>query len=183
MRHFPWIEVLQNADLLDSVVFEDPDGKTDTEAGATSDPHRSGKRRTAWPYSIMGVSATWLERIHQVSVGVPAPDGSPEEPTRQHRELTHRLNRIWEDEAQHALLHPLNAVFGYRPLMIQKDKSGGRRVADRMPGNCLRHLGRLETTAEKALQNQLHSRSAGAFFETIIRGRLLAALMASFGRQ
>jgi hypothetical protein len=30
------------------------------------------------------------------------------------------VDRIWEEEAQHALLHHLNAVFGYRPLMIQK---------------------------------------------------------------
>jgi hypothetical protein len=52
-----------------------------------------------------------------------------------------------------------------------------------MPGNGLRHFGRMETTAEEPLQHQMHSRSADALFEKIILGRRWAAFMASFGRQ
>jgi hypothetical protein len=116
----PILVILHDNDMLDSVVFDDPDGSLDTELGATSDPHWSVELQTAWPYYIMGVSAMWLELIHQVSDGVPPPDGSPEALSEYYRELDRRLDRIWENEAQHAMLHHLNAIFGYRPLIIRK---------------------------------------------------------------
>jgi hypothetical protein len=62
----------------------------------------------------------WLELIHQVSDGVPPPDGSPEALSGYCRELDSRLNRIWATEVQHAMLHHLNPIFGYRPPIIRK---------------------------------------------------------------
>ena len=72
----PMLVMLHDAAMLDSLVFDDPDGDPDTDLGATSDRHWSGELQTAWPYYIMGVSAMWLELIHEVSDGVPPPDGS-----------------------------------------------------------------------------------------------------------
>jgi hypothetical protein len=57
-------------------------------------------------------------------------------------------------------------------IMLQGGKIGGRRVSDRMPGNCLRQLGRLKTVALEPLQNLLFGRSADALFEKTIYGRL-----------
>jgi hypothetical protein len=50
-------------------------------------------------------------------------------------------------------------------IMLQVGKNEGRRVSDRMPGNCLSHLGRVETAAVGPLQNPLPRRSADALFE------------------
>jgi hypothetical protein len=116
----PVLVMLHDAAMLDSLVFDDPDGDPDTDLGATSDPHWSGELQTAWPYYIMGVSAMWLELIHEVSDGVRPPDGSAASLEQYYRELDRRLDRIWENEAQHAMLHHLNAIFGYRPLIIRK---------------------------------------------------------------
>jgi len=120
LRQAPLIGELKNAGLLESIVFDDPDARMETDIGATSDAHWSMALQNAWPYYIMGVSAMWIELIHQVAGDDSPSDASPEGLAAYYRKLDQRVDRIWEEEAQHALLHHLNAVFGYRPLMIQK---------------------------------------------------------------
>jgi hypothetical protein len=120
LRQAPLLGELKDAGMIDSIVFDDTEGDPETDPGATSDPHWSPELRTAWPYYIMGVSAMWLELIHQFSGSEAPPDRTAAALAQYYRELDRRLTRVWEEDAQHALLHHLNAIFEYRPMMIQK---------------------------------------------------------------
>jgi hypothetical protein len=116
----PLLGDLRNAGLLDSILFDRPDKEPQTDPSATSDPNWSDELRRAWPYYIMGVSAMWLALIDETAENAPAPKTSAEKLLAYYRNLDRRLTEIWEKEAQHAMLHHLNAIFGYRPLIIQK---------------------------------------------------------------
>ncbi len=120
MAENPLLPALQKAGMFDSIIFDDPDGKPETGVAATSDPLWPPELRTAWPYYIMGVSGLWLELIHQETLKVSAPEETVKALYAYYRDLDHRLDKIWEKDAQHALLHHLNAIFGYRPMIIRK---------------------------------------------------------------
>jgi hypothetical protein len=116
----PLLAELCAAGLVKEAIFDDLGREPDTDVGATSDPIWSDELQSAWPHYIMGVSAMWLELIHQAADGVSPPSDSMEELLAYYRALDLRVYEIWRDEAQHALLHHLNALFGYRPLIIRK---------------------------------------------------------------
>lgn len=120
MQKDPLITELCAAGLVDDLLFDDPDGEPDTDIGATSDPIWSEELRRAWPHYIMGVSAMWLELIHQSAGDVSPSVESMQALLDYYRDLNLRMDEIWRNEAQHAFLHHLNALFGYRPLMIRK---------------------------------------------------------------
>ena len=116
----PLLAELCTSGLVKETIFDDPDLDPKTDVGATSDPNWSGELQTAWPHYIMGVSAMWLELIHQAADKVSPPEDSMEALLAYYRALDLRVYEIWRDEAQHAFFHHLNALFGYRPLMIRK---------------------------------------------------------------
>jgi hypothetical protein len=68
----------------------------------------------AWPAFIMGVSQTWLDLIAEVERSRRWPPGLDA----RWRAITAELDRIWQEEGGHALLHHLNAVFGYRQVVV-----------------------------------------------------------------
>jgi len=120
MQANPLIAELCAARLVDDMLFADLQGEPDTAVGATSDPIWSDELQSAWPHYIMGVSAMWLELIHQSAGDVSPPAESTEALLAYYRNLDMRVNEIWRNEAQHAFFHHLNALFGYQPLMIRK---------------------------------------------------------------
>ena len=72
----------------------------------------------AWPYFIMGVSKLWLELIRELGRD---PD-LPSQPLARYAALSERVDRHWREEGGHALLHHLNAMFGYRELEVVRRK-------------------------------------------------------------
>jgi hypothetical protein len=120
MSTAPLLASLRSAGMLDAAFFDEPDGPLESGISATSDARWPESLRIAWPYYIMGVSGLWLELIQQTADAPSPPESDIDRLTAYYRGIDRRMNDLWEDEAQHALLHHLNAVFGYRPLMIQK---------------------------------------------------------------
>ena len=109
-----------DADLIKKVIFDDPAHPLQPGIGDASDPHWSPALQRNWPSFIMGTSALWLGLIAEFM------EDSPEELTdihlllEQYREVDGKITQTWRTEGQHALLHHLNAVFGYQPLSIKK---------------------------------------------------------------
>ena len=69
----------------------------------------------------MGVSALWLGLIDDfLEVAVEEVD-DPLVLLEEYRQVDARIAEIWRQEGQHALLHHLNAIFGYKPLTIRKN--------------------------------------------------------------
>ena len=109
-----------DADLIKQVIFDDPAHPLEPGVGDTSDPHWSPALQRNWPAFIMGASSLWLGLITEYM------EDSPEEYTdiqlllEQYRDVDDKITQTWRTEGQHALLHHLNAVFGYQPLSFRK---------------------------------------------------------------
>ena len=73
-----------------------------------------------WPYFIMGVSRMWLNLISDAIGGMPD-SGSPlslQEIEVQYKKANAAVSELWQNEGQHAFLHHLSAVFGYRAIIF-----------------------------------------------------------------
>jgi hypothetical protein len=87
----------------------------------TSDPAWSAALRAGWPYYIHGVSRLWLHLVSE-SADRAIADSAPvtmAETIELYRRVGTEIDDIWQMEGHHALLHHLNAVFGYCPIPIR----------------------------------------------------------------
>lgn len=111
------------ANLVEKVVMDNPDYPGLSDVEATSDPHWSLVLQKNWPSFIMGVSSLWIGLIEDLFQGSPEDFADTHQLLEKYREIDAQIAEIWRKEGQHALLHHLNAVFGYKPLIISKELS------------------------------------------------------------
>lgn len=91
----------------------------------TSDGNWSTITQKAWPYYIMGVSRMWLAMIDDIIKDNPPPAEdiqSINDLIDYYNEVNDVVKTLWRDEAQHAFLHHLNAVFGYEPMLYYEPR-------------------------------------------------------------
>ncbi len=111
------------ANLLKTVLIDDPDQPLLPNVEDTSDRNWSPVLQKNWPSFIMGASSLWLGLIDEYM------QNSAENYTDIHllldryREVNEKITETWSVEGQHAFLHHLNAMFGYAPLRIRKTLS------------------------------------------------------------
>lgn len=105
--------------ILTLVYCQSPDDSTMPDIEDTSDPNWSVTMQRQWPAYIMGVSSLWLGLIDE-AVGNINPDDDLTTILDQYRQANIEVTKTWQTEAQHALLHHLNAIFGYEPMIINK---------------------------------------------------------------
>jgi hypothetical protein len=90
----------------------------------TSDPAWSEAMRRAWPHYIMGVSRLWLSLITE-SLGKHSsgknPSSAPEIQAL-YEQVSEDITATWQQEGRHALLHHLNAIFGYEPIVVYEKR-------------------------------------------------------------
>jgi len=114
------LDELMAAHLVIDTIYDDTTVVLRNDLGATSDRNWSPEIKRSWPFYIMGVSRMWLNLIDEVS-----------KETLKERDLSNiddllegyrKVNEIveekWKQEGGHAFLHHLNAIFGYKPLLI-----------------------------------------------------------------
>jgi hypothetical protein len=110
----PLVHRMQRDGILSQVVFEDPARPQRPGIGDTSDSAWSPEMQRAWPHFIMGVSRLWLELIRELQQG----SDWPLEPAQRYAAISDSVDAHWRNEGSHALLHHLNAIFGYREVQI-----------------------------------------------------------------
>ncbi len=124
LRHHPVIDGLQSSGRIREIV-DDADQRHDTQpVEATSDARWSAPVRKSWPYYIMGVSRMWLGLIDAVvSAGQPPPAETDMAAVDEYyRKVGDTIRHTWQEEGRHALLHHLNALFGYEPLVVYEKR-------------------------------------------------------------
>lgn len=111
---------LRHAEVLQRIECEGfaPDREGLIEA--TSDPRWSAPLQRAWPHYIMGVSELWLHLIdeHARKPGIQAPASDLDETLAVYQRANDAVTATWQREGHHALLHHLNALFGYQPIDV-----------------------------------------------------------------
>jgi hypothetical protein len=106
-----------------SIDTDDPSKSHQRDIEALSDPNWSPAMQRNWPYFIMGVSSLWLALIDDLMGSESDADTEMDLTARMeaYRAAASELNALWYEEGQHALLHHLNAIFGYQPIRIRKN--------------------------------------------------------------
>jgi hypothetical protein len=112
---------LRQHGFLQELLLDSPDGVLRPELAATSDSKWSKPLQESWPHYIMGVSKIWLGLIQQYSAAEKHP-GSLSGLVDKYRQVNRRVSAVWRKQGRHALLHHLNALFGYQPLEMSKQR-------------------------------------------------------------
>lgn len=120
------LKLMRETGLIIEVIYNDFDGNTRSEISSTSDPHWSETIRNAWPYFIMGTSNMWLHMIGDISSQMADcldTDTTTIEKLQMHYQKVNKtINMQWRNQGNHALLHHLNALFGYQPVVVNEKR-------------------------------------------------------------
>lgn len=108
------------ADLVKKVIIADTEDPKLAEIKDTSDPNWPLEVQKSWPAFIMGVSSFWLGLIDESMQESPNEFDDINLLLQEYREVDVKITETWRYQGQHALLHHLNAIFGYNPLFIRK---------------------------------------------------------------
>jgi hypothetical protein len=110
-----------NEKIVEKIMFSDPAKPIRSKIESMSDPHWSQTLQRNWPSYIMGVCALWLGLIDDQMALVTTQNLHVSGLLELYREADTAITSMWRKEGQHALLHHLNAIFGYEPLLIRKE--------------------------------------------------------------
>jgi hypothetical protein len=116
----PVLAQVQNQGLVTRIIKDDPQNPVRPGIADTSDPSWTPMLQRQWPAYIMGVSLLWLGLIDEAVAELPPEQRANDDLLAVYRAADARVTGLWFKEGQHAFLHHLNAVFGYRELLIVK---------------------------------------------------------------
>lgn len=81
----------------------------------TSDDNWPMAVQKTWPAMIMGASRMWLDLVSDLAARESSTGGLEAK----YRKVQDDMTRIWSEQGQHAILHHLNAIYAYQPLLIR----------------------------------------------------------------
>lgn len=120
----PFFNRLKQAKIIARTAFDDPAGMIRSNIEDTSDPSWSSHIQKSWPYFIMGVSQTWLNLIAEVvdKYSTGNKTATLEEIQAFYQQVDEAITAMWQEEGRHAFLHHLNAIFGYKPVIVYEKR-------------------------------------------------------------
>lgn len=109
---------LMEQGLLEKVYLTRPDGPE--RLSATSDPGWPQSIQSTWPVFIMGVSQAWLALVEFHAGDTTTLDEDLAKAKRRYRKTSDKVDSLWFEHAQHAYMHHLSGVFGYKPVWLRQ---------------------------------------------------------------
>jgi len=88
----------------------------------TSDGNWSPHIRKSWPFFIMGVCQMWLTLISEISEEIHKKQkrSSLNKMQEGYRQVSETINTLWREQGCHAMLHHINAIFSYEPILVRE---------------------------------------------------------------
>ncbi|MDZ4784996.1 MAG: hypothetical protein SGJ02_02855 [bacterium] len=123
-----FVEISQNK-LLTQAVSEGlitnytcgaPQVGDNSKLESLSDKHWDIVLQRNWPIYAMGASSLWLGLVSESFEDTKTEDPNINDLLLAYKKANQKVTKIWNVEASHALLHHLNAIFGYEPLTLRK---------------------------------------------------------------
>jgi len=115
IRANPYLAAWRRAGWIREVHYDDVSRIKRPNIEDTSDPGWPPIIQQTWPAYIMGVSEMWLDLVCRLGDEYAGKDAK-EEP---YLKVSRILDRLWRDNAHHAFLHHLNAIYGYQPFLTR----------------------------------------------------------------
>ena len=109
------VKSLLDSGQLTRLVVDDVTRITRPNIEDTSDARWPEPVQKTWPAMIMGVSRMWLDMVSELAAG----EYATSDLDAKYRKVQTDLTDIWQDQGQHAMLHHLNAVYAYQPLLMR----------------------------------------------------------------
>ena len=100
---------------LTRVTVDDVTSITRPNIEDTSDDNWPLSVQKTWPAMIMGASRMWLDLVSDLASRESSIGGLEAK----YKKVQDDITRIWSEQGQHAILHHLNAVYAYQPLLIR----------------------------------------------------------------
>lgn len=114
---------MKTAGVIIKDIYDDTSRISKLNIEDTSDHDWSPAMKKSWPYFIMGVSQMWLNLIE---VAEDISDGNSASSLENTQDFYKRVNEsireLWQEEGGRALLHHLNAIFGYEHVIIYEKR-------------------------------------------------------------
>ena len=115
---------LQRGGWIVNVLYDDLHQPHRPNIEDTSDRNWPLPIQQSWPYFMMGTSQMWLDLIDRVAQQVV--DQSAGQPFKTldafYKAVDQAITGLWQKEGNHAFLHHLNGIFGYKPLVVYERK-------------------------------------------------------------
>jgi len=109
------VKSLLESGRLTKVTTDDVTRITRPNIEDTSDEHWPVSVQKTWPAMIMGASRMWLDLVSELASHESSIDGIDAK----YKKVQDDITRIWREQGQHAILHHMNAVYAYQPLLIR----------------------------------------------------------------
>jgi hypothetical protein len=109
------VKSLLESGQLTEVSVDDVTRITRPNIEDTSDEHWPESVQKTWPAMIMGTSRMWLDLVSELAANESAFGGLDAK----YKNVQEAVTAIWREQGQHAVLHHINAVYAYQPLLIR----------------------------------------------------------------
>jgi hypothetical protein len=109
------LAMLRDKGLVTSVSYDDLAHNTRPDIEDTSDAAWPASIQKTWPALIMGASRMWLDLVG----GLAASHADEQDVVHRYELVEQDITRLWAQNGQHAVLHHLNALFAYQPMLIR----------------------------------------------------------------
>ena len=109
------VKSLLESGQLTRVAVDDVTRITRPNIEDTSDDHWPESVQKTWPAMIMGVSRMWLDLVSEVASEENAIGGLEAK----YQKVQESITAVWREQGQHAMLHHINALYAYQPLLIR----------------------------------------------------------------
>lgn len=109
------VQSLLDSGQLTRVAVDDVSSITRPDIEDTSDERWPVSVQKTWPAMIMGISRMWLDLVSELAAEESAIGGLDAK----YRNVQESITALWREQGQHVMLHHLNAVYAYQPLLIR----------------------------------------------------------------
>jgi hypothetical protein len=113
---------MKRSGVITEVLYECSDTIASPNIEDSGDAGWSYPVRKSWPYFIMGVCEMWLKLIEEMADNMPAGKKLKSLPQilAFYQDVNDTVKKTWQEEGGHSLLHHLNAIFGYEPVLVHE---------------------------------------------------------------
>ncbi|MGD9134537.1 MAG: hypothetical protein PVF78_12855 [Desulfobacterales bacterium] len=120
LRSNEMLSEMKSAGMIIDDRYDNTDRISRPHIEDTSDASWPPAIQKNWPYFIMGASRMWLNLISDTIAGMPNLNRplSIEENEQQYKKANAAISELWQKKGQHAFLHHLSALFGYRAIIF-----------------------------------------------------------------
>jgi hypothetical protein len=113
---------MKRSGLIICDIYDDTKRIAAPDFADTSDINWDPLIRQSWPFFIMGVCRMWLSMIDSIAGTQPASKKS--RPLRRlisdYLYADNTIKSLWREQGCHSMLHHLNAIFGYEPVIVRE---------------------------------------------------------------